>query len=259
MNRTAFLGDAGPVWAPDGDTPPRTLAERAMHLIYDDIVGGRLEPGCKLKPDELARAYALGTSPIREGLLRLSAEGLVRLEGQRGFSVPETTEAELVDIAHMRSLLSCRAITLAIERGDDHWEARIVAAYHRLEKVAAPMKREPLRYRDEWDRRNRDFHMALESACGSPWLLKLSGLAVSQSERYRRHTIGYDRLLPAVQHDHAAIMKAAIGRDAEAACRLLAEHIDTGAQRVLKAMRQAKTGRREPKKATPKHARTAKR
>jgi GntR family carbon starvation induced transcriptional regulator len=238
------LAAAAPSAAPSGNPAPRTLAERARQLIYADIVGGRLQPGRKLRPDELRLDYALGTSPIREALLRLSAEGFVTLEGQRGFSVPQTTEAELLDIAGTRSLLSCRAMTLAIERGDDHWEAQVVAAYHRLDKIAAPMKREPLKYREEWDRRNRDFHIALEAACGSPWLLKLSALAVSQSERYRRHTIGYDRLLPAVQDDHAAIMHAAITRDAAAACRLLAEHIDSGAQRVLKAMRKRAAAQR---------------
>lgn len=216
---------------------PRTLAERALRLVYDDIVTGRLEPGRKLMPAELARDYGIGMSPLREALLRLSAEGLVRLEGQRGFSVPETTEAELIDIAEMRTLLSCRALALAIERGDDDWEARIVAAYHRLEKIAVHMKRDPLRWREEWDRRNREFHTALEAACGSPWLLRLSALAVSQSERYRRHTIGYDRLLPAVQVDHAAIMDAAIRRDANRACRLLRAHIEEGTERVLGAMR----------------------
>lgn len=240
----AAAPSAAPSAAQLADPAPRTLAERARQLIYADIVGGRLQPGRKLRPDELRLDYALGTSPIREALLRLSAEGFVTLEGQRGFSVPQTTEEELLDIAGTRSLLSCRAMTLAIERGDDDWEAQVVAAYHRLDKIAAPMKREPLEYRDEWDRRNRDFHIALEAACGSPWLLKLSALAVSQSERYRRHTIGYDRLLPAVQDDHAAIMHAALTRDAEQACRLLAEHIESGAQRVLKAMRKRAAGRR---------------
>lgn len=241
---------------PPDDSAPTTLAERALHRVYGDIVAGRLEPGRKLMPAALARDYGIGTSPIREALLRLSAEGLVRLEGQRGFFVPETTEAELLDIAGVRTLLSCRAMALAIAHGDDDWEARVVAAYHRLEKLAAPMKRDPLGLREQWDRRNREFHAALESACGSPWLLRLSALAVSQSERYRRHTIGYDRLLPAVQDDHAAIMKAAIGRDAKRACALLEAHIAEGTERVLRAMR-GEIRRPRPRRKRPQRARSA--
>jgi GntR family transcriptional regulator, carbon starvation induced regulator len=215
----------------------RTLAERALHLIRDDILSGQLTPGRKLKPDDLKREYRIGTSPIREALLRLSAEGLVRLEGQRGFSVPHQSEEELRDIANLRCLLSCHALALAIERGDDMWESAIVAAFHRLEKVATSMKLSPEKHREQWDRCNLEFHAALEAACGSPWLLRLSAVALSQSERYRRNTIEYDKLLPAVQKDHRAIMNAAISRDAKEACALLTRHINEGAERVLRVMR----------------------
>lgn len=246
-----------PSTGPGAHEPPpaRTLAEQAMRLIYDGIVSGRLEPGRKLKPEELKNQYRLGTSPIREALLRLSAEGLVRLEGQRGFSVPGKSEEELRDIANVRCLLSCRALSLAIARGDDVWESGIVAAFHRLEKVAAKMKRHPAQYREEWDRRNLEFHAALEAACGSPWLLRMSAVAASQSERYRRNTIEYDELLPAVQNDHKAIMDAAIGRNANKACALLTKHIDDGAQRVLEAMRKERTRARSGRAVSKRRSR----
>src|SRR5689334_18766176 len=70
-----------------------TLSDKAMRLIYDDIVAGKFEPGDRLKPEVLKERYDLGVSPIREGLLRLSAIGLVKLEGWRGFQVPQASVA----------------------------------------------------------------------------------------------------------------------------------------------------------------------
>lgn len=230
------------LWSPGSaayaETPPRTLAEGAMRAIYNDIVSARLAPGLKLKPEALKDRYGIGTSPIREALLRLSAEGLVRLEGQRGFSVPETSEAELLDIGKVRGQISVWALRLSIENGDDRWEASVIAAFHRLERIAGPMKRDPAAYKEEWELRNREFHAALEAACGSPWLLRMSNMVFTQSERYRRHTVEYDNLLPAAQDEHHAIMTAAINRDPDKAARLLTEHITLGVEKVRVAMRR---------------------
>lgn len=225
-----------PGFAAYAEAQPRTLAETAMRTIYNDVVSVRLAPGQKLKPEDLKDRYGIGTSPIREALLRLSAEGLVRLEGQRGFSVPETSEAELIDIGSVRCQISVWALRLSIEKGDDRWEASVIAAFHRLERIAGPMKRSPLEYKEEWELRNREFHAALEAACESPWLLRMSNMAFTQSERYRRHTVEYNRLLPSAQEEHHAIMTAAINRDPEEAARLLTEHIVLGVGKVRAAM-----------------------
>jgi DNA-binding GntR family transcriptional regulator len=64
----------------------------------------------------------------------------------------------------------------------------------------------------------------------------MSNMVFTQSERYRRHTVEYNRLLPAAQEEHHAIMSAAINRDAEEASRLLTEHIVLGVEKVRLAM-----------------------
>jgi DNA-binding GntR family transcriptional regulator len=40
----------------------RTQSEAAAKKIYEDIVAGRLEPGLKLKPEDLRARYQVGTS-----------------------------------------------------------------------------------------------------------------------------------------------------------------------------------------------------
>jgi DNA-binding GntR family transcriptional regulator len=216
-------------WGPDSALlvagEAKTEAERALFLIRHDIVSAHYSPGERLKPEELKERYTVGISPIREALLRLTAEGLVKLEGKRGFQVPSASTSELVDIAKVRSELSCLALQEAISLGNDDWEAGIVAAFHRLERTFPLMLKNPREHAQEWERRNRDFHAALESGCNSPWLLHFNAMAFAQSERYRRHFVDYGYLLPDAQKEHHDIMTAALNRNAEAACEQLRHHI----------------------------------
>lgn len=226
-------------FAAAGGPAEETLSDRAMRLIYDDIVAGRFEPGDRLKPEVLKERYSLGVSPIREGLLRLSAIGLVRLEGWRGFQVAPASEAELMDICDVRVQLSTSALRRSVANGDDDWEARVVAAFHKLERLKAALLTDPEATRDEWELRNRQFHHALESACGSPWLLYFAQVAYGQSERYRRHFVWYPDLLPKVQEEHRAMMDAAFARDADRAAALLEAHIRKNVEAVRAAMAKA--------------------
>jgi GntR family transcriptional regulator, carbon starvation induced regulator len=86
--------------------------------------------------------------------------------------------------------------------------------------------------------RNRDFHQALESACGSPLLLEFGHKAFSRSERYRRHFVDYTRLLPNANSEHRDMMQAALARRADDACALLRDHILSNVQIVRECMEQ---------------------
>jgi len=66
--------------------------------------------------------------------MRLVAEGLVVLEDHKGFRVAPVSQEEMLDIANTLLELEAIAIRQAIEKGDDRWEADIVARFHELSK-----------------------------------------------------------------------------------------------------------------------------
>lgn len=218
-----------------------TMGERAYELIAHRIVSGRLPPGLKLKPDDLREDLQLGTSPIREALLRLASEGLVGMHGQRGFYVPQVTEEDLLDIAMVRTRLSVWALEMAIEKGDSDWEALIVAAFHKMQFLMKRVIDDPQAHFEEWEKLNAAFHRALESACGSPLLLRFLQIAYARSERYRRHFVRYPDLLPKAQEEHKEIMDAVLARDTIRATKALRTHVQSGIDVVLAAMRRRKT------------------
>ena len=65
----------------------RNASLAATELIREAIIDGRLEPGERLKEEELARQLGISRTPIREALLMLQVEGLITAEPNRGATV----------------------------------------------------------------------------------------------------------------------------------------------------------------------------
>ena len=64
-----------------------TVGSSTYHRLKNDIIFGVLEPGKKLKLNALRDGYEASLSTLRETLNRLSSEGFVAAEEQRGFFV----------------------------------------------------------------------------------------------------------------------------------------------------------------------------
>ena len=109
-----------------------TLASIAYQRLLDDIVGGRLRPGSKLRLQFLTERYAVGNSPLREALNRLSANGMVQREENRGFRVSPASAEELSELIRTRCWLEEIALRESIRHGDAAWEEGVLVAYHRL-------------------------------------------------------------------------------------------------------------------------------
>ena len=73
----------------------RTKAERVYELMRADILAGRLRPGSRLRYAELCEHYETSTGVLREAMLRLSEQGLVKGEPQQGFQVVDLSVEDL--------------------------------------------------------------------------------------------------------------------------------------------------------------------
>lgn len=208
-----------------------SLTTKAYAQLRAAIIAGELEPGRKLKIDELRELYGYGGSPIREALSLLTSDGLVARLEQRGFSVADVSREEFSELLKTRCWLEERALRESVAHGGKDWEERVILAQHWL-------SREP-RSRDDggtfaanpaWEARHKDFHAALISACGSSILVRMCDQLYDQNIRYRM--LSGPAAYPGrnVGAEHAAIMQAALDRDADSAVTRLVEHYQkTGA------------------------------
>ena len=108
------------------DSVPRILEGRgrlvqnasvaATELIRQAILDGRLEPGSRLKEEELARELGISRTPVREALLMLQAEGLIETTPNRGAVVRTHDADDLIDLYQLRALLEGYAARQAPRR-----------------------------------------------------------------------------------------------------------------------------------------------
>lgn len=237
------ISEDAPIFPPR-EPQSRTLANEVFEKLRADILSTSLPPGMKLRFDDLREAYKVGLSPLREALSRLAENRLVVATGQRGFRVPSVSVRDILDIAMVRKEVEGLALRLSIKNGDDAWEARVVAARHKvtlLEKAGRNVAE------DIWESRHREFHYTLVSACQSDCLLHLHGLLSDQFDRYRR--LSAQSRLPNSPRSliHQQILEAALKRNADLAVRLLGEHIEEAARLIVAGLSPPEE-RRKPEK-----------
>src|SRR5947199_9689795 len=94
----------------------QTGSVAATELIRQAILDGRLEPGSRLKEEELARELGISRTPVREALLVLQAEGLIETTPNRGAVVVTHDADDLIDLYQLRALLEGHAARQAASR-----------------------------------------------------------------------------------------------------------------------------------------------
>jgi DNA-binding GntR family transcriptional regulator len=215
--------------------PSGNMTQGAYEALRADLLACRILPGKRLKIQELCTQFSVSLGAIREALSRLTSEGLVVAEPQRGFRAAPISAADLVDLTMVRVEIETLCLKRAIEYGDVDWEARLVAAAHRLSRTPERDVSDPARSNEDWAEAHSAFHLALVDGCGSPWLLHLHALLYAQSERYRRLSVPFAATERNVDEEHQAIVAATLARDVENATRLLATHLEATTHILLNA------------------------
>jgi GntR family transcriptional regulator, carbon starvation induced regulator len=201
-------------------------------MIRQDIIRGTLDPGQKLRIDNLCERYSVGATPIREALNVLTAEGLVDREDQLGFRVAAISVDEFEKLLSVRCLIELPAFRYAIETGGREWEEAVMLAHYRLSRVSRAQPDQEI----EWERHHKAFHMSLLSACGSDILLRLCRQLYDENTRYRYAARMKADTRTNVTEEHKAIADAALARDADKALALLGDHYRLTGRLLRKAL-----------------------
>jgi len=211
-----------------------TVGTSTYETIKRDIIAGELAPGSKLKLDALKSRYETGVSTLRETLNRLSSDGFVVAEEQRGFFVTQVSREDLIEITHLRVLLECDALRASVINGDTDWEGDLVAAHHKLHLMEKKLLAGDTSQKETWKRYDWMFHLALIRACNSRNLLQLHATIYDKYLRYQMLVLTYRG--EAAVDEHRKMFEAALNRDADSAAKYLEEHIVRGLEHTLDAM-----------------------
>lgn len=221
-------------------TTSQSLADQAYTRLRSDLIACRIKPGERLTITALQDQHQLSQAAIREALSRLSSEGLVLIERNRGFRATPVSAEGFRDLVQTTLAIEIPALRLSIENGDREWELNLVATYHRalrtLELVVAGQ--EPV---DAYATERLAFYEALLAGCRNPWMLWTWRLLYTQHMRYRHLYVPLARYELELNPQHERVLKAVLTRDVEAAVAFAVASYDMITKFVEKTIDDGKT------------------
>ncbi|MFD3522682.1 GntR family transcriptional regulator [Streptomyces sp. NPDC058653] len=206
-----------PVSAVPVKQPP--AADRVYSHIKQGVLDRHYQGGTLLTEGELAEAVGVSRTPVREALLKLEVEGLIKLYPKKGALVLAVSAQEIADVVETRLLVEEFTARKAVPAS-----ARLVA---RLEELLEEQRR----HAAEGDLAavavtDRCFHAEIVRNAGNEILSKLydqlrdrqlrMGVAVMEAHP--------DRVETSIV-EHAELLEAIRAGDAEAAARCVRAHV----------------------------------
>ena len=95
-----------------------SLGERAYERLRESVVGGQFQPGVKLTVRSVAEALGVSTTPARDAINRLIADGALINRGPKTIVVPELTFEDLAEVTKIRGSLEGLAAFESVQHVD---------------------------------------------------------------------------------------------------------------------------------------------
>jgi len=205
-------------------TSPETYATKsqfAYELVRDRILAHEYGPGAVLNQATLARELGISTTPLREALRRLAAEGLIELQSHRDARVTDLSAEEARDLVEIRLALDPLAAQLAAERRTRDDLVELKAALVGL----VPLPNDPALSQLVAHRR---YHRAIYRAAHNDILIATLDGLWDKADRYR--FVGLQEPRDQSERDaraaeHESLLDAIAGGDGALAAETMRKHI----------------------------------
>lgn len=191
---------------------------RIAAALRDDILGGRYNPGERIRQEEIAGRHGASRLPVREALRMLEAEGLVTIVANSGSWVSRLSLADCEEMYQMRERIEPLLLRYSITGLDEE-------TVDQLQLLADAMERST--DVEQFLRLDREFHLLSYSAASTIVLSDTILRLWNRTQHYRR---AYTRVFrsqrdDSVHHEHQLLVSGLRNRDAEDAERVLQGHI----------------------------------
>ncbi|MBB3931794.1 DNA-binding GntR family transcriptional regulator [Kaistia hirudinis] len=212
----------------------QNLSESAYRQIRNALAQSRLKSGQKLVLRSLAEQLGISATPVREALLRLGSEGIVRFDSRGTAFVPEMTLQRYLEIRDLRLWLEGQAGLRAVDTVNAADIERLAAIH---ERMAAAEKNQDSALALEM---NGQFHLHLCMLAQMPMLLQFvenlwvqcgPAMGVLYEVSPPRDPEG---------HQHLAVLRGLAQRDGEAVRKAIERDIVVGGQRLVSLLSQSK-------------------
>lgn len=206
----------------------KPLTARVYDEVYSDIINGRYGAQDIITESTLVQRFAVSKSPVREALLKLCNEEVLRVIPRLGYMVVQITPGEVRELAEMRTVLEL----YMLEKGfpsltSDGIEE--LGALNELNLKKMEVNNSPM---DNWQR-NMEFHLKLVSYAQNVTMYShLEQVLRRLARATTQHFSGYEDDDPVLKERssgrrHIGLVEAFRNQDLASAKRILVEDINT--------------------------------
>jgi DNA-binding GntR family transcriptional regulator len=198
-----------------------TVAERAADELRRKIMSGELPEGFQLRQDALAAEFGISRIPVREALVQLEGEGLVRIVPHKGAVVSGLSIDEIGELFMLRGLLEPVLLKKSAPRltPADFAELDAILAEYREELHAQHLTR--------WGELNTRLHDVLMSRAQQPRTMAIVTGLLQQTDRYTRLQLSLSaESCRRAEEEHGELVRLCKIGDVRGAAALLKKHID---------------------------------
>jgi DNA-binding GntR family transcriptional regulator len=198
------------------DQSPNRLSEQLLEAIEERIVTGEYPPGARLDEVELAEAFGVSRTPIREALIRLAMIHMIEKMPRKGWAVAPASPRRLMEMFEFMAELEALCGSLAARRATPFQLQKLLAAHEASRGVKDP---------DEYYRLNEVFHRALYEASGNEFLIEQTLEMQRRARPYRRLQLRAPTRIGESFAEHEEIVLAIQTRDGDLATEKLRQHV----------------------------------
>lgn len=221
----------------------RTLNERLLRGIEEDVLAGRLMPGDFLDERRLALRFEVSRTPVREALLRLSMLGVVEMRPRQRTRMARIDLADLVQMLEVMACLEAQAAGWAARRMSD---ADRLALQDIQKSAAAIVAREDT---NGFNDVNWSLHLAIFAGCGNDFLAEQARNLRFRLHPYRCFMVRLKGRMMEAHAEHQALVDAICdGRDADAV-ELMRNHLRVDAEKMAELVAITSEQQRQERRA----------
>lgn len=154
------------------------MSESIYNNLKEAIMNNELRANQRINEKEIAEAYHVSRTPVREAVLRLAAEGFVKIDSYKRAVVKEVTFEELNEIIQVLGILDRLAMELAIDNLTPAKIKKLEEITKKMEKHCHPDSVE------KFMQLNVSFHDEIWKSVPNKFLKEMLYMARNHKERY---------------------------------------------------------------------------
>jgi DNA-binding GntR family transcriptional regulator len=194
-------------------------SEKIHWLIEQDIKNGVLLPGDSIDEVSIARKHKLSQTPIREALIKLQAQGLIKSQPRGGMIVAKMSLQQLLSLWELLAELEGVAAKLACQR-------MLATELTQLKEIhqssTAIVESEDI---EGWQKTNLLFHEIIYKSTRNPYLRQEVLRIRTVTGYYRKHAFGALGQIRTSFDQHERIIQAIESKNVEQAFAAMNHHM----------------------------------